>query len=315
MPRRQMLCLSGGGYAGLFAAKLLAELERQNPKVPIGQRFDAFAGTSVGGLIALALAAGNKASKILEVMQRVGTNVFPSLWTPDLLAMLWGPKYAVAPLRQHVLELMSTKTLGSLDRPVLITSVSLATAQPRLFRSPVHQHFHSDKKISLVDVALATSAAPTYFPPHPIGNDLYADGGVVANCPDHLAILDALNMYGWAANDLHVLSIGTTHTPAGLLTHSVKNWGLRKWLQRKRILGVAMSAQMALAQDVAKQLLLPGRHVRIDPALSVEQADAIGLDKAAENATKTIQGLAESELARIPALTLKQLTVHQSAPP
>ena len=51
----QILALSGGGFRGLYTAKLLASLEEATGK-PIGRHFDLLAGTSIGGILALALA-------------------------------------------------------------------------------------------------------------------------------------------------------------------------------------------------------------------------------------------------------------------
>lgn len=50
-----ILSLSGGGYLGLFAAIILADLEHRLGR-PIAKAFDLIAGTSIGGLIALDVA-------------------------------------------------------------------------------------------------------------------------------------------------------------------------------------------------------------------------------------------------------------------
>ena len=41
--------------------------------------------------------------------------------------------------------------------------------------------------MSLVDIAMCTSAAPLYFPAHKIGDHTFADGGLVANNPSMFA--------------------------------------------------------------------------------------------------------------------------------
>lgn len=51
----RILALAGGGYLGLYTATVLAALE-ERCGVPLGQRFDLIAGTSVGGILAVALA-------------------------------------------------------------------------------------------------------------------------------------------------------------------------------------------------------------------------------------------------------------------
>jgi len=313
MPRRQILCLSGGGYAGLFAAKFLALLEAQHlpPNSRIGDRFDAIAGTSIGGLIALSLANGKSAQQILTTMLKAGPAVFRRRMG-GLARMAWGPKHSVAPLRLHAEELLIGKTLGGLSKPVLIPAVTLSTAQPKLFRA-IPGRPNSDSRVALLDVALATSAAPLYFPPHKIGEGLFADGGLIANRPDHLAVLEAIS-YGWSPDDLSILSIGTTYTPPGVLTHSSKRWGLIKWFGGDRkLLAIAMRAQMELAHEMATRLLPPNRVLRIDPPLSPAQADAIALDLADEKATSTLQALAQAAIDSLDGGQLKRLLSHSGS--
>ena len=62
----KILSLDGGGVRGYLSAKILSNLEdylnnRAKEEMPIGQRFDFIAGTSTGGIIALALALGKTA--------------------------------------------------------------------------------------------------------------------------------------------------------------------------------------------------------------------------------------------------------------
>ena len=71
----QILCLSGGGYLGLYTASVLAELENQLGG-PIAAYFDLLAGTSVGGIIALGLAAETPASDIKESFESNGSRIF-----------------------------------------------------------------------------------------------------------------------------------------------------------------------------------------------------------------------------------------------
>jgi len=51
----RVLSLAGGGFLGLYTAVVLEGLEERAGK-PLGRRFDLLAGTSIGGLLSLALA-------------------------------------------------------------------------------------------------------------------------------------------------------------------------------------------------------------------------------------------------------------------
>jgi patatin-like phospholipase/acyl hydrolase len=61
----------------------------------------------------------------------------------------------------------------------------------------------------MVDVALATSAAPTYFPAATVDSARLVDGGVFANNPSVLAIAEATSMLGVPLDAIRVLNIGT----------------------------------------------------------------------------------------------------------
>lgn len=72
---RRILSIDGGGVLGTFPASFLAELEEKIDK-PIGSYFDLIVGTSTGGIIAIALGLGHKASEILELYEQHGPRIF-----------------------------------------------------------------------------------------------------------------------------------------------------------------------------------------------------------------------------------------------
>ena len=74
-PRFQVLSLAGGGYRGLYTAQIVADLE-ERLGAPIATRFDLIAGTSVGGILALALALEIPASRIVELFAAKGDSIF-----------------------------------------------------------------------------------------------------------------------------------------------------------------------------------------------------------------------------------------------
>src|SRR4051812_20174888 len=63
----RILSLDGGGIKGLYTAALLVRLEDALGGRSIASQFDLIVGTSTGGIIALALAAGLKARDILAL--------------------------------------------------------------------------------------------------------------------------------------------------------------------------------------------------------------------------------------------------------
>jgi hypothetical protein len=80
-----------------------------------------------------------------------------------------------------------------------------------VFKTAHHPRFEVDHKRSAVDVALATAAAPTYFPAHALADDaLLVDGGVWANNPTGMAAVEAVAVLGWRGENLRILSLGCT---------------------------------------------------------------------------------------------------------
>ena len=184
----EILCLSGGGFRGLYSAALLEELEAK-AKRPLFECFDLIAGTSIGGIIALGLAAGQSARKIRQAFEERGQAVFSAKRPYGKLATfsrimshLRRPVYEAENLGLVIDEIVPAGTLiGDLNTRVIVPSVNLSKGKPQVFKTPHDSRFERDHTLLVRDVALATSAAPTFFPPHQIDSELFADGGLFAN--------------------------------------------------------------------------------------------------------------------------------------
>lgn len=301
--RFQILCLSGGGFRGLFAAEALAGLE-DAAGVGLAQCFDLIAGTSIGGIIALGLAAGTPARQIADAFREHGKTVFANApvrkgGLAPLLALMGNARRArhrSEPLARLVSDLTGEGVkIGDLKTRVMIPAVNLTKGRPQVFKTPHHPSFVRDHRLSLVDVALATSAAPTYFPLHSIGGELFADGGLYANAPDLLVLHEAEHFLGQSLDDVHVLSVGTT-TAQFSLAHAIgADLGWLGWMKGQRLAQAMIGAQQINA-DAMLGHRLGARYLRIDTTQSPEQAAHLGLDVATPEAALTLAGLAEAVL-------------------
>jgi patatin-like phospholipase/acyl hydrolase len=300
--RFQILCLSGGGFRGLFAAEALAGLEEASG-VGLAQCFDLIAGTSIGGIIALGLAAGAPARRIADAFREHGETVFSSAPTRGgltaLVALLGNARrarYRPEPLARLMAALVGEETkIGDLKRRVMIPAVNLTKGQPQVFKTPHHPTFVRDRRLNVVDVALATSAAPTYFPLHAIGGELFADGGLYANAPDLLALHEAEHFLGQSIDDVHILSIGTT-TAQFSLAHAIgRDLGWLGWMTGQRLARTMIGAQQINTEAMFRHRL-GVRFLRVDMTQSPEQAAHLALDVATPEAAQTLAGLAEAAL-------------------
>jgi calcium-independent phospholipase A2 len=73
--RGRVLCLDGGGIRGLVLAQMLLEIEKL-AQTPISHMFDWIAGTSTGGILALALGCGKTMKQCMCLYLRMKENAF-----------------------------------------------------------------------------------------------------------------------------------------------------------------------------------------------------------------------------------------------
>ncbi len=217
-PVKRILTIDGGGIRGTFPAAFLANLE-QDLGEPIGRYFDLISGTSTGGIIAIGLALGLRASDILKLYEEQGPAIFAQTrgglggWIDRHLRkgrwLFWGPKYSAQPLRDALHGVLGDRTLGEAQTRLVIPAWHPQTQGVYIFKTAHHPRLRTDYKELAIDAALATAAAPTYFAQHVTANDVgLADGGMWANNPTSIAVVEAMATLGWSADEIRVLSIG-----------------------------------------------------------------------------------------------------------
>ena len=297
----QILCLSGGGFLGLYTATVIAGLEKEFGG-PIAGHFDLISGTSIGGIIALGLANEVPGLSIKNAFEANGTRIFSGRPAPkgllgrgiDLCRSLVSSKYRPTALRATISGIIGEETLiGYLRHPCLIPAVNLSKGAPQVFKTDHHQNFRMDLHLKAVDVAMATSAAPTYFPIAQINDSLYVDGGLYANSPDLLALHEAEHFFGAKLEEVTILSIGTTTSKFSFPHRHKKEFGLLNWAVGARLVQTMISSQQQLADFMLKHRL-GDRYVRLDVQQSREQQDSLSLDTATPEAQQTIRALASA---------------------
>lgn len=194
----RILSIDGGGVRGVLAARILTNVEaylnRQDGKtIPLGRRFDLIAGTSTGGIIALALAIEISAQDILSFYDLFIPKIFGKSNKNGLRKSFTAPMYGVDVLRDALKTIFESKTLVDVVTDVCIPTVSLQNAMPRLYKSGYLARNAGRLDERLLDIALATSAAPAFFPAH---SGKYStnlvDGGMCANNPAMIALVEAM---------------------------------------------------------------------------------------------------------------------------
>lgn len=209
----RILSIDGGGIKGVFPAAFLACLEEQ-VAAPAGKYFDLIVGTSTGGILALGLGLGFSAKDLLAFYEGLGPKVFTSGLGTKLLRRLGLPKYSPLPLREALTAKFGERRLGESSTRLMVPSMNMDSGEVHVFKTAHHARLERDYKETAVNIAMATAAAPTYFPPHMSTSGIpFIDGGMWANSPVGFAVVEAIGVLGWERTELEVLSLGCTATP------------------------------------------------------------------------------------------------------
>ena len=225
MDKYRIMTFDGGGIRGVLTATLLKRLKEEPEISEFINMTDFFAGTSTGSIIALGLAYGLSPEHLVDFYVRYGKYIF----TPRYLEC-YMPKYDNKHLKQ-ALSMIFPKDLrlSDLSHKVLLPSFRVTGSYTKPYWSPVFfNNFSGSTNMEelVIDVALASNAAPTYFPSY----KNHVDGAVIANNPSIAAIAAARGEQGniKSLDDMYLLSIGTGINPRQITADTTK-WGAVEW--------------------------------------------------------------------------------------
>lgn len=264
--RFRILSLDGGGIRGAFSAAVLAELENATG-CATAEFFDLIVGTSTGGIIALGVGLGLPAGRIQQFYAERGPSIFPSIGIArrvrSSIKHLLLPKRSLDSLATELRAVFGDHRLGESKCRLVIPTYDAVTGRVFLLKTAHHERFTGEHKSLMVECALATAAAPTYFKAakfslHPGAR--YIDGGVWANCPAMVAVVEAAHFMKVDLSNIDLLSIGTTASPFSISPGVRASGGIFGW--SKQIMELLMRGQAETALSQA-QLLVGSVH-RID---------------------------------------------------
>ena len=308
-----ILSIDGGGTRGIIPATILDRIQKDFGKSPL-DLFDLFAGTSTGGIICIGLAAGLAPSVLVDLYLNKSDKIFHETFGDRLtnLDEHLQANYQHTKFKKIVKELFGGKTLGDLHndpnfggkgKHLMVCSFDLApdksTDRNKNYRPVIfHSEFIRCKNIKLADLALMTSAGPTYFP---VYDQRYIDGGVALNNPSMAALTFAINGHDDGEDYLYPdgkrkgldkkfadLQLFSLSTGTGNLNRIDKNkirtgnWGNIQWI--KYLPDLITETNMQSTIYYVKQVLNDGQFYRVelffddDDAPPVLKTKPVGLD-------------------------------------
>lgn len=267
----KILSIDGGGIRGVFPAMFLQSLEAELKKRgfsnwKLHQQFDLICGTSTGGILAIGLALGIPATELYELYLLRAREIFGQ--KRGFLGRFTRSSYDRQPLENLLREKLQDHFNGNdplindCKTGVLITAYDLLLGRPIVIKTKHHSRYTRDYHMPAYMAALATGAAPTFFDPYSseyidlngtrkqFNNKV--DGGVFANNPTILGIIEAQEGFNQSIQNLRVLSLGT-----GIQTFSDSSnhgkWGINYWILKngkKRIIDLFMQGQSQLTENL-----------------------------------------------------------------
>jgi patatin-like phospholipase/acyl hydrolase len=315
--RFQILALDGGGAKALFSAHVLARLEA-DLDVEIAGSFDLITGTSAGGILALGLGAGLRPAEIVDHYERLVANVFPRSrrrwWRRP--GQLTHPRYDASAVRTALEAVLGRRLLGQSAKRLVIPSWDVHKGGVHIFKTPHHDRLRRDWKIPMVDVAMATAAAPVYFPAAHVDGHRLIDGGVWANNPSVVGITEAVSMLGIPLAAIGVLNIGTTdqvsHHPKKLDTGGLLTWA-------RHAVPLVLTAGSRGGQGIAEHLVGKHNYSRFDATVpsglyTLDDADPGDLAGHAASASRDLSPVFTARFAPHHASRYEPMTWAQTSP-
>lgn len=270
--RFRILSIDGGGIRGIFPAAILAGLERRYADGrSIASYFDLVAGTSTGGILALGLGAGFTADHLAQLYIGRGCEVFPPFADTPIGRLKEHVRnwkhyghylYDRDALKRLLTDQLGDRLFGQSQLRLCIPAFEGKHSDVFVFKTPHNRDYQTDRFERMVDVGLATAAAPTYFRPLKHNGYTLVDGGVWSNNPIMLAVVEALICFDIARDKIDVLSIGCGNDKYVVSKVETANGGIWHW---RKIMAAAMRLQSLAATNQARLLLGPPSVIRLDP--------------------------------------------------
>ncbi len=252
-----ILSIDGGGIRGIFAARLLARIQKQ-----IGlPEFSLIAGTSTGSIITACHTLNIPFAQVVKLYQLAGPTIFKRKWflAPRLFEKAYQSPYDILRLKAILRQTFGTIRLRELQRNLLIPTTDIKAGVAHIIRSYDKEH----AALPLYEAVQASCSAPSYFDPTKLGRHLLADGGMYANNPCLLAILDALVRFKIPMPEIKLVSVGSGHF-SNCYTEETKRWGLINGWKTRTLFEFVSSVQSETTYQAISELMYRKNLLRLN---------------------------------------------------
>jgi patatin-like phospholipase/acyl hydrolase len=251
----------------------------------VADHFDLLAGTSTGGIIAIGIGLGMSPRDVVDLYVKEGPAIFKGWFGTKRIQHWIYRKYSGLALATALRSCFGDRSFGDSSKRLVIPAYNIGEDDVYIFRTPHHERLRRDYRVPAWKAALATSSAPTFFPcTREVEQLRLVDGGVWANNPTMVAVVEAFGTLGMPLSALRVLSIGTTDVVSDSRGRLDKG-GIWAWGRGNAAVEVIMRGQSIAADKQAAHLIGRDNVMRLSPRVvrndfpldgTVRAADLIG---------------------------------------
>ena len=264
----RVLVVAGGGVFGYIPSVLLDSVMRG---LPLADRIDAIAGTSIGGLLALLYGTGRTTGNVRAFFEKQSPRIFhvPAWYH------LWpfGPSHPDKAYNKILKGVLDTP-FGSMAWPTVVPALDITRRRPKVYDN---MGDNPDRAVPAWEIARATSAAPTYFNPW----KGMVDGGLVENTPVLAATTALKARMGIPFERMSVMMLGTGKYMGHGHTYNIADmnkWTALQWLQP--MLQMLTEANEMSTDFIARQMgyysYCRFNPVLLDEAWAMDNPDVMG---------------------------------------
>ncbi|WP_416547909.1 CBASS cGAMP-activated phospholipase [Limnohabitans sp. DCL3] len=313
----RVLCLDGGGIRGLYTATVIQQMavrvarmsgQNHEDNLDLGSKFDLIVGTSTGSILAVALAAGHPLEEVIRLYREKASLIFQrpmplqdECFGSKLRTLVWiarnlfSPANESTPLRSALESVLKQETLKQMYKrrniAICIPTIDAASQKAWVFKTPHGARLTRDNNYQLIDVCMASAAAPVFFPMHAVKSPnpgvsishLFVDGGLWGNNPILVGLVEALEFVA-PGQRIEILSVGTcAGNRAKTLSETDANRGSWQWRGGSDIVALSLEAQASVYPYLARKLVQAmsprvALYRLIEPPVSGEESKHLALD-------------------------------------
>ncbi|MEK7662979.1 MAG: CBASS cGAMP-activated phospholipase [Actinomycetota bacterium] len=313
----RVLCLDGGGIRGVYTATVLQQMavrvarlsgKTQEEHLDLGANFDLIVGTSTGSILAVALAAGVALEDVSRLYREKAVSIFQrpmplqdGCFSTKMRTLGWvlhnlfSPANESAPLRTALQPVLKEETLEQMFRrrniALCVPTIDAESQRAWVFKTPHGARLTRDNNYKLVDVCMASAAAPVFFPMHAVKSPnpgvsaphLFVDGGLWGNNPVLVGLVEALE-FAAPGQKIEILSVGTcAGNKARTLNVVDAPRGSWQWRGGSDIVTLSLEAQASVYPYLASKIVQAmsdrvSLHRLLEPHVSGEESKHLALD-------------------------------------